>query len=97
MVTSPAPLNARTVRADLAVAREKNTRINNNKIRESSALQEPSQKAQRAGGHNAGAFIAPAPVGVVETMARRLSPPATASLIGVIDGGNDRRAVSSPT
>ena len=35
-------------------------------------------------------FIAPAPVGVVETMARRLSSPATASFDGVIDGGKSR-------
>ena len=63
---------------------------NNNKIRESSALPEPSQRAQRAGATMLELFIAPAPVGVVETMARRLSSPATASFDGVIDGGKSR-------
>jgi hypothetical protein len=63
---------------------------NNNKIQESSALPEPSQNAQRAGATMLELFKAPAPVGVVETMARRLSPPATASLNGVIDGGKAR-------
>jgi hypothetical protein len=63
---------------------------NNNKIRESSALPEAKSKTRKRGSDNAGAFIAPAPAGVMQTMARLLSSPATASFDGVIDGGKSR-------
>jgi hypothetical protein len=63
---------------------------NNNKIRESSALPEPSQNAQRAGATMLELFNAPAPVCAVETMVWRLSIPKTASLDGVMDEKNAR-------
>jgi hypothetical protein len=63
---------------------------NNNKIRESSASPEAKSKTRKRGSDNAGAFIAPAPAGVMQTMARLLSSPATASFDGVIDGGKSR-------
>ena len=84
-------------------SREKHS-DNNNKIRERSALQEPSQIERGGGSDNAGAFYAPAPVVVVQPITRRLYSTATALFDGVIDGeslscslGRYLSPASSPT
>ena len=76
------PRSARAFRGDLDVAREKNTPESPNS--------EARASFERRPGSHAGAIHAPAPVGVVQTTARRLSPPATASLNGVTDGDKSR-------